>query len=65
MPGSGIRSSNIQALAQFTGAVELHSSARKLLNSKMTHSKESMKETLQNIFVDTDEIKKMKSLLSE
>lgn len=64
MPGSGIRSSNIQALAKFTGAVELHSSARKLLNSKMTYGKDSMKETLQNIFVDTDEIKKMKSLLS-
>jgi copper homeostasis protein len=31
MPGSGVRSSNIKEIADYTGAVELHSSARKVI----------------------------------
>jgi copper homeostasis protein len=31
MPGSGVRSSNIKEIADYTGAVELHSSARKIM----------------------------------
>lgn len=61
MPGSGVMSNNIQELARFTGAVELHSSARKMQPSDMSFIQNSMRETLENISVDTDEIKKMKA----
>jgi len=60
MPGSGVRSSNIKALADYTGATELHSSARKNIDSAMEFINEGMQENLQNISVDADEIKKMK-----
>ncbi len=60
MPGSGVRSSNIKALADYTGATELHSSARKNIDSAMEFINERMQENLQNISVDADEIKKMK-----
>jgi copper homeostasis protein len=63
MPGSGVRSNNIKALADYTGAIELHSSARKNINSEMEFINTGMNETLQNISVDEDEIKKMKMAL--
>lgn len=63
MPGSGVRASNIQALANFTGAQELHSSARKLLPSSMEFQVESMQESLLNCLVDPAEIQAMKSQL--
>ncbi|MDP1811251.1 MAG: copper homeostasis protein CutC [Sediminibacterium sp.] len=64
MPGSGVRSSNILELAKFTGASELHSSARIDLPSTMLHQQKSMKETLRSVSVDMEEIKKMKSILT-
>lgn len=63
MPGSGVRASNIQALANFTGAQELHSSARKLFPSSMEFQVESMQESLLNCLVDPAEIQAMKSQL--
>jgi len=60
MPGSGVRSSNIKALADYTSAIELHSSARKNIDSAMQFINEGMQENLQNISVDAAEIKKMK-----
>ncbi|WP_026770159.1 copper homeostasis protein CutC [Asinibacterium sp. OR53] len=63
MPGSGVRSSNIKALADFTGAKELHSSARELTPSGMQFQTTSMQENLQNTIVDTTEIKKMLAAL--
>ena len=63
MPGSGVRSNNIAALASYTGAAELHSSARKMLPSKMEYLQTSMQETLDNCFVDEEEIRKMKEQL--
>jgi copper homeostasis protein len=63
MPGSGVRASNIQALANFTGAQELHSSARKLVPSSMEFKVGSMQESLQNCLVDPVEIQAMKSHL--
>ena len=63
MPGSGVRSSNIKALAHHTGATELHSSARKNMDSAMEFINESMEENLQNISVDAEEIKRMKIAL--
>jgi copper homeostasis protein len=64
MPGSGVRSSNIKELAEFTGAVELHSSARKNIASAMLLPKQSMNEELKTVSVDMDDIRKMKSALS-
>jgi copper homeostasis protein len=60
MPGSGVRSNNIKELADYTGATELHSSARKNIKNEMEFVNENMQEDLQNISVDADEIKKMK-----
>lgn len=65
MPGSGIRSNNIKELADYTGAVEMHSSARKNVNSEMEFVNENIQENLNNISVDEEEIKNMKFLLNK
>ena len=52
MPGSGVRSDNIIALAKKTGAVEFHSSARVLADSKMEYTNETMQESLRSVTVD-------------
>lgn len=65
MPGSGVRSDNIIALANKTGAKEFHSSARKNIDSKMKYSNIAMNEKLQTVSVDEDEIKKMAGYLSK
>lgn len=59
MPGSGVRSNNIDQIIQSTGAKEIHSSARQMQSSKMLYTKASMNENLQATGVDTEEIKKM------
>ena len=65
MPGSGVRSSNIKELADYTGAKELHSSARKNTASTMEFINEGMNETLYNITVDVDEVRRMKAALNQ
>lgn len=65
LPGSGVRSNGLHELANDTGAAEFHSSARTELASNMDFLVPSMKETLTNTFVDTDEIIKMKKILSD
>lgn len=65
MPGSGVRSSNIGELARVTNAVEFHSSARKLENSLMTLFNENMRENLQSVSIDEEEIKSMIEILSQ
>lgn len=65
MPGSGIRSSNIQAIARETGVTELHSSARKLIPSLMQYHQASMQETLDMVTVDMEEIENMKAILEQ
>ena len=64
MPGSGVRSDNINLLAQRTGATEFHTSARIFANSNMNYTNEAMKENLQSVMVDTDEIKNIISNLN-
>jgi len=59
MPGSGVRSNNIKEIMQATGAKEMHSSARQMQTSKMSYTKDSMKENMQATGVDAEEIKKM------
>ncbi len=59
MPGSGVRADNIIELAQMTGAVEFHSSARKNSESKMTVTNSLMNERLQTVELNEAEIKNM------
>lgn len=59
MPGSGVRSDNIIELAQKTGAVEFHTSARMNIESKMSYKNEAMKESLKTVSLDEEEVKKI------
>jgi copper homeostasis protein len=59
MPGSGVRSNNIKAIADHTGAIELHSSARLPIQSNMLFNQATMNENLQQISVDQSAIKSM------
>jgi copper homeostasis protein len=59
MPGSGVRSNNVKAIIQATGAKEIHSSARKMVPTQMLYFKATMQEELLTTNVDTEEIKKM------
>ncbi len=59
MPGSGVRSDNIAALARQTGAEEFHSSARRTADSKMRYFNAAMNENLQTTELDTAEVGKM------
>lgn len=63
MPGSGVRTNNIKALQTFTGARELHSSARLSVKSLMQYHPDLMNEEMINTIVDVAEIKAMKALL--
>lgn len=64
MPGSGIRSENIEEIALKSGATEFHSSARIFIDSKMTFKSSSMKESMKNIQLDENEVRLMKEKLS-
>ena len=65
MPGSGIRSDNIVPIATKTKAAEFHTSARIMLDSKMEFMQDSLKEKLQSVTVEENEIRKIKSILNE
>lgn len=64
MPGSGVRSDNIQKLIQETGATEYHTSARKQMDSKMLFQNPDMNEDLKYFGADMEEVKKMLSFIS-
>ena len=59
MPGSGIRAQNVLEIAQHTGAVEFHTSARKTFDTNMNVFNNSMNENLQYVGVDEDEGKSL------
>ncbi|MEO6231461.1 MAG: copper homeostasis protein CutC [Ferruginibacter sp.] len=65
MPGSGVRSGNIKALAEQTGATEFHTSARTLKKSAMNYLNKAMKEKLELVSIDEAEIKKIHDILSK
>ena len=65
MPGSGIRATNIAAIAKQTGAVEFHSSARISIPSSMKFMNKNMQEELFETGVDQNEIKAMLEALKE
>jgi copper homeostasis protein len=56
MPGSGIRSGNIAALAATTGATEFHTSARANKKGNMVFNSSTMNEQLQFASVDEAEL---------
>lgn len=56
MPGSGVRHNMIAELAQFTGAVEFHTSARTHVSSAMEYHNDQMNETLTSVTVDSNEV---------
>lgn len=64
MPGSGVNSSNIIELAEKTGAVEFHSSAKATGQSNMDFINDKMNEKLQTVLVDANEIKAILNQLS-
>jgi copper homeostasis protein len=64
MPGSGVRSSNIIELAEKTGAVEFHSSARINADSNMQFINDNMNESLQSVMANKTEIELMKANLA-
>lgn len=59
MPGSGVRSHNIKALAEFTGATEFHSAAKIMQPSAMQYQASNMQENNDTVFVDADDIQQM------
>lgn len=63
MPGSGVRSANIETLVRQTGASEYHSSAKTTVGSSMHFVNDSMNETLSHLACDGIEIQKIKKVL--
>lgn len=63
MPGSGINSSNIEMMRNFTGATEFHTSARILKESPSTFMNPAMPEDFRQDFTDTAEIQRIKAFL--
>lgn len=59
MPGCGLRSDNVIELAKKSGASEFHTSGKMNIASKMEFINDSMKESLQSVTADADEIKKI------
>lgn len=64
MPGSGVRSANIAALAQQTGAVEFHTSARVRRPGAMEFVNGPMQEDQSMVMADEEEIRRIKEELS-
>ncbi len=56
MPGSGVKSNMIAEMAKQTGAVEFHTSARTVAASAMKYQNPLMKEELNAITVDANEV---------
>ena len=63
MPGSGVRSDNIETLVKKTNAIEFHTSARTYTDSKMEFINESMDEQLTSVTTLSNEIKTIIQLL--
>ena len=64
LPGGGLRSSNVAELKAFTGATEFHTSAKKLLPTKMQFINSNMNDDTDQISVDVEEIQRIKSLIA-
>jgi len=65
IPGSGLKSSNVVEIKEYTGAVEFHTSARKIIPSPTQFINEKIKEDFSKDFIDETEIKKIKALINQ
>lgn len=65
MPGSGIRASNVERVAAFTGAQAFHSSARTNYPSSMRYVNPAMAEDLTSVSIDAAEVSELRRLLDE
>lgn len=65
MPGSGVRSSNLESLYEQTGATEFHSSARTQVESSMQFISSSMKEQMTSVQLDVEEVKRLAATLQK
>ena len=63
MPGSGVRAANIRELAEKTGAVEFHSSARTQVQGQMEFVQPAMQDDLSLPLCNEKEIESMRQLL--
>lgn len=63
MPGSGVTSSNLAEIAESTGAKEFHSSASLIHDSDMKYNNAAIKEDLNHIIANGEEVKRMKEIL--
>ena len=64
LPGGGLRSSNVAELKAFTGAIEFHTSAKKVIHTKMQFINSNMNDDTDQISVDVEEIQRIKSLIA-
>jgi copper homeostasis protein len=62
MPGAGVRSSNIEKLIRETGATEFHTSARKVIESAVSHQNPDILDTGNVTLADEDELRKILSI---
>ena len=59
MPGSGVRAENIETIEKRTGATEFHTSARTIVKSNMAYNNPAMKEDLNVVGIDIEELRNM------
>ncbi len=59
MPGSGLRSDNVKEIALQTGAVEFHTTAKKIIGSEMTFINADLKEELEQVVCDGEEVRRI------
>ena len=59
LPGSGVRSNNCRQIIDTTGAIEIHSSARKAISSLMNYNAPTMNENMVSMGVDEKEVELM------
>ena len=59
LPGSGVRSNNCKQIIDTTGAIEIHSSARKAMSSLMNYNAPTMNENMVSMGVDEKEVELM------
>ena len=59
LPGSGVRSNNCKQIIDTTGAIEIHSSARKAISSLMNYNAPTMNENMVSMGVDEKEVELM------
>jgi len=64
MPGSGVRASNIAELAEKTGAVEFHTTARIAVPGGMAFVNAAMREDLSMVMPSEKEIRRIREIIS-